>query len=86
MKKKRFGRIASCRWIKTYQMSGVKVNGSDECSSNGAGQGFHDNVADDVDEGEDEGHVNLGLGSERDVTKTGWSWHQGRSVLVRVKL
>ncbi len=50
-------------------MSGVKIVCSDESSSNRSGQGLHDNVADDVDEGEDESHVDLGLGSKGNVTK-----------------
>ncbi len=50
-------------------MSGVKIDCSDEGSSNRSGQGLHDDVADNVDEGEDESHVDLGLSSKRSVTK-----------------
>ena len=42
-------------------MASVEVDGSDKQSSQGSNEGFHDDVADHVDQCEDQGHVDVSL-------------------------
>jgi hypothetical protein len=43
------------------EMTGVQIDDANEPSSKTSGQGFHDDVADHVGEGEHEGEVDVGV-------------------------
>ena len=65
-------------------MSRVEVDGGDHDGPDRSDDRLHDDVANDVNDGDDERDVDLGVGAERKEAEAGWRRHQRRSVLKKI--
>ena len=64
-----------------YQVAGIEVDCGNKKRPDGSDNGFHDDVADDVDGGDDKSNVQFGVAAEGKVAEARRRRHEPRSVL-----